>query len=66
MRRLFWLMAFIGIYVWASITGNEEMFIQKGKLFYKMVVHWLEDAEIDFHLDSKNRSKGKNRPRRWD
>ncbi|MDE3055100.1 MAG: hypothetical protein KGI80_00165 [Verrucomicrobiota bacterium] len=52
MRRLLWLLFLLGLYVWISVTGNEAMLIERGKLVYRFVVHWLEDADIDFHLDN--------------
>ncbi|HLB52646.1 MAG TPA: hypothetical protein VJK48_02920 [Chlamydiales bacterium] len=66
MRPLTWLFFLFCLYIWVTLTGNEEMVIQRGKALYRIVVHWFEDAEIDFHLDDREKPKNKERSRRWD
>lgn len=67
MRTLFWLCLFFGAYVWMVTTGNEQFVLERGKALYKLVCDWFQDAEIDFHLNSKKISpQKKERPRRWD
>jgi len=50
------------------VTGNEQMVLERGKALYNLVAHWLEDADVDFQLNNKNKSAREKhlRPRRWD
>jgi hypothetical protein len=66
MRRLFWLIVFLGGYVWMITTENEQFVLEKGKALYQMVLNWFSNADIDFQIRKKEISKTKSRPRRWD
>lgn len=66
MRRLFWLIVFLGGYVWMVATENEPFVLEKGKALYQMISHWFSDADVDFQIKKKQISKNKNRSRRWD
>ncbi|HSX38291.1 MAG TPA: hypothetical protein VLE95_05615 [Chlamydiales bacterium] len=67
MRKFLWLCFFFGAYVWMATTGNEQFVIEKGKALYKLVSDWLQDADVDFHLERKKLiQKKQNRSRRWD
>lgn len=68
MRRFLWLCLFFGGYIWMIVTGNEQMVLERGKALYNLVAHWLEDADVDFQLNNKNKSAREKhlRPRRWD
>ena len=66
MRSILWLVSLLGLYVWVSATGNEQFFIERGKTLYRIVVHWLEDAEIDFHTEKEVEKGKQSKPRRWD
>lgn len=66
MRRLFWLIVFLGGYVWMVTTENEPFVLEKGKALYRMVSYWFADADVDFQIKKKEISKSKHRSRRWD
>ncbi len=63
MRRIFWLICFLGTYLWMMSTGKEHLILTKGKAIYSMIILWLEDADIDFQLDPKQTKK---KSQRWD
>lgn len=64
MRRLLWMIIFLGGYVWLVTSGHDDFVLERGKDIYKALVVWFDDAQIDFHL--KNEKTVKKRSRRWD
>lgn len=64
MRRLLWTILFFGAYVWIMTSGHDRMLLEQGKNIYRALVSWLDDAEIDFQVEQKQ--KAKKRSRRWD
>lgn len=66
MRKLFWMIFLFGFYVWTITSGNDTYLLEKGRLLYEQVLHWLADADLDFQLDPKKKSVKKARTRRWD
>lgn len=63
MRKLLWIFMAIGGYIWLVTSGNDEWALNQGKAFYRAVVAWFDDAEVDFQM---KKSKPKKRERRWD
>jgi hypothetical protein len=66
MRRIFWLLLFLGGYVWMITTENELFVLEKGRALYQLVANWFQDAEVDLQIKKKEVSKNKHRSRRWD
>lgn len=60
MRRLLWVIFLFSAYIWVVTSGQEELFLNRGKAIYKAIAAWLEDADIDYHLKA---DKKKSRPR---
>lgn len=68
MRKFFWLILFVGGYIWVITSGHDDFVLEKGKMIYKAIVTWFDGAEVDFNLTeetTKTESK-KKRSRRWD
>ncbi len=65
MRKLLWMLIFLGGYVWVVTSEHDEFILRQGKMIYQALVHWFEDAEIDFQL-KKEKVSSKKRSRRWD
>ena len=63
MRKLLWMIIFIGGYFWLVTSGHDEFVLERGKDIYKALVSWFDDAQIDFHLKTE---KTKKRSRRWE
>lgn len=66
MRRLFWLIVLIGSYVWVVSTGREQFVLNQGMIVYEWIKQWISEAEFDFQIDSKEKTKYKKKVRRWD
>jgi hypothetical protein len=64
MRKLFWMIIFFGAYVWVMTSGNDRFVLEQGKNLYQALVAWFDDAEVDFQVQQKSKSKKKSR--RWD
>lgn len=62
MRRILWILIFIGAYIWLSTSGKSDWVLNAGKALYYSITDWLKDADIDFHLKAE---KEKKRSRRW-
>jgi len=63
MRKLFWIIVFLGGYFWLVTSGHDGFVLNQGKMLYQSLVSWFDDAEVDFQL-KKNTQKKKSR--RWD
>ena len=63
LRKLFWMIALFGAYVWIVTSGRDQMLLEQGKAFYKYVITWLEDADIDYNL---KKEKSRKKSRRWE
>lgn len=62
MRRAFWLILFFGAYLWAAATGYDRILLERGKRIVQAAFEWLEDADVNPHLQNKS----KQASRRWD
>ena len=62
MRKIFWTMVFLGGYFWLVTSGHDHFVLNQGKMLYRAVVEWFDDAEVDFQL---KKEKIKKRSRRW-
>jgi hypothetical protein len=58
------MIVLLGVYVWLVTSGNDGIVLETGKSIYNSVVHWFDDAEIDYQLNTQKTNK--RRPRRWD
>jgi hypothetical protein len=58
------MILFFGAYVWVMTSGHDQMVLEQGKNIYQALVSWFDDAEIDFQVKEKHKSKKKSR--RWD
>jgi hypothetical protein len=63
MRLILWVILFIGVYVWLSTSGNDQVVLREGKKIYSSVVSWFDDAEFEFHF---KKGSPKKKTRRWD
>ncbi|HSX10601.1 MAG TPA: hypothetical protein VLF94_02655 [Chlamydiales bacterium] len=64
MRKVLWMVLLFAAYVWIMTSGHDRMVLDQGKAFYKALVSWFDDAEIDYQV--KKEKKVKKRNRRWD
>ena len=55
-------MVFLGGYFWLVTSGHDHFVLNQGKMLYRAVVEWFDDAEVDFQL---KKEKIKKRSRRW-
>jgi hypothetical protein len=58
------MVLFFSAYIWVMTSGHEDLLFQQAKSFYKAIVAWFDDADVDFQV--KKETKTKKRSRRWD
>jgi hypothetical protein len=63
MRKLLWMIIFIGGYIWLVTSGHDEFVLNQGKMVYQALVSWFDDAQVDFQI---KKDKNKKKSRRWD
>ena len=63
MRKVLWMIMLLGGYIWLVTSGHDEFVLDQGKMAYKALVDWFDDAQVDFHL---KKDFSKKRSRRWD
>ncbi len=61
-RKFFWILILFGAYLWAASSGYDALLWERGKELYQKILHWLEDADIDYHLQKSKSHFFK----RWD
>jgi hypothetical protein len=62
MRRIFWAIIFLSLYFHLTSSGKDQFLLEKGKALYEAVLAWLEDADLDFHVEKESSKKP---ARRW-
>ncbi|HEY4254742.1 MAG TPA: hypothetical protein VGM34_00150 [Chlamydiales bacterium] len=64
MKRIFWLFFFLGAYLWTITSGHDEFFLEQGKAIYQRLVHWFDDADVDFQVHA-TKPIPRKKERRW-
>ena len=64
MKRIVWMVLFLGAYIWVVSSEHDQVLLEKGKALYEAIVKWFEGADVDYQVKKSKELVKKHR--RWD